>query len=324
MSSMKNDFFEEKLAGVKSVCITGHVKPDGDCVGSCLGLKNYIADNYPEIRCDVYLDPYKEKFSYMRFEDQVKRSDSGIAFYDLFISLDSAEFDRIGMGKRYFQTAARTLNIDHHVSNPGYAQENHVVAEASACAEILCSLFDMEKVSRETAECIYTGMAHDTGVFKYNNVTGDTLRAAAALIDKGVDFYRIISDTIQTKTYTQQMVAAEVLQASVLLLDGRCIYSYIRQKTLEHYGATILDVNGIVERLRDTEGVECAIFAYETEVQGVYKVSTRSKYVVDVNAICNQFGGGGHVHAAGCTITATHHDIINSMLPMVEAQLNKQ
>lgn len=317
---MKNDFFETLLAGVKTVCITGHVKPDGDCIGSCLGLKNYLADNFPDIQADVYLDEYSDKYAYMRFEDQVKKSDTGLKFYDMFISLDCAEKERIGMGKRFFATAEKTMNIDHHVSNPEYGQMNHVCPDASACAEVLYQLFDKEKISRETAECLYTGMAHDTGIFKYSNVTGDTMRAAADLIDRGIDFYTIISDTILAKTYVQQQMMAEALQTAVLLLDGKCIYSYIKLKTMEMHGATQLDMSGIVEKLRDTEGVECAVFAYETAPE-VYKVSFRSKSQVDVNQVASRFGGGGHIRAAGCTISGTCHDIINGISGLIQQQL---
>ncbi len=317
---MKSDFFETLLAGVKKVCITGHVKPDGDCIGSCLGLKNYLADNFPEIQADVYLDEYTDKYSYMRFEDQVKKTDAGLKFYDMFIALDCAEKERIGKGKNFFTTADKTVCIDHHVSNPGYAQVNHICSDASACAEILYQLFDKEKISKETAECLYTGMAHDTGIFKYSNVTGDTMRAAADLIDHGIDFYTIITDTILTKTYVQQQMLAEALQAAVVLLDGKCIYSYIRLKTMEMHGATQLDLDGIVEKLRDTEGVECAVFAYETAPE-VYKVSLRSKSKVNVSQIASQFGGGGHIHAAGCTISGTCHDIINGISGLVQQQL---
>ncbi len=317
---MKNDFFETLLAGIKKVCITGHVKPDGDCIGSCLGLKNYLADNFPDIQVDVYLDEYTDKYSYMRFEDQVKDTDTALKFYDMFISLDCAEKERIGKGKNFFSNADKTVNIDHHVSNPGYAQINHICPDASACAEVLYQLFDKEKISKETAACLYTGIAHDTGIFKYNNVTGDTMRAAADLIDRGIDFYTIISDTILAKTYVQQMMLAEALQNAVVLLNGKCIYSYIRQKTMEIHGATQLDMSGIVEKMRDTEGVECAVFAYETAPE-VYKVSFRSKNKVNVNRIASQFGGGGHVHAAGCTISATCHDIINGISGLIQQQL---
>lgn len=317
---MKNDFFETVLAGIKHICIAGHVKPDGDCIGSCLGLKNYLADNFPDIKADVYLDDYHDKYSYMRFEDQVKKSDQALKFYDLFIALDCADKERIGRGKKFFNTAEKTLCIDHHVSNPGYAQENYIRPDASACAEVLYQLFDKDKISKETAACLYTGMAHDTGIFKYSNVTGNTMRAAADLIDRGIDFYTIITDTILNKTYVQQQMLAEALQASVILLDGRCIFSYIRQKTMEKNHATQLDLDGIVEKLRDTEGVECAVFAYETAPE-VYKISLRSKSKVDVSRIASQFGGGGHIRAAGCTISGTCHDIINGISGFVLQQL---
>ncbi len=323
---MNSNFISEILDNAKTVCITGHVKPDGDCIGSSLGLCNYLKDCYPQLEVDVYLDSYSPVYEYLRYEKEVRHEEVEGKVYDLFISVDSAEFDRIGAGRSYFMTAKRTVNIDHHVSNPKYAQLNHVVSTASAASEVLYDLFDKDKISKETAECLYTGISHDTGIFKYSNVTGNTMRAAADLIDKGIDFAWILNHTILEKEYAQSRFSGFCVYNSHPILDGKCVWAVATQKQMEEIGVTVQDTGGIVERLRDMKGADCAFFMYESSPD-VYRVSMRSKVIVNVNQICAQFGGGGHVHAAGCTIDLksgqihTVEDIVNCLAELIQKQL---
>lgn len=308
------------LEDAHAVCITGHTKPDGDCIGSCLGLRNYLSDCWPHLKADVYLDEYPAVYEYMRYENEVLHREKEGVSYDLFIALDCASLDRIGTGRSYFASATRTVCIDHHISNEGYAGTNLIVSEASATAEILYGLFDKEKISRQTAECLYTGIAHDTGIFKYSNVTGNTMRAAADLIDRGIDFYWILNHTILEKEYKQNRFSGFCLYQSSRILDGLCVWSGVSREQMDELGVTASETNGIVEKLRDTKGADCAFFLYETEPQ-VYKVSMRSKAKIDVSRICVRFGGGGHVRAAGCTMSGTPEQIMEQIAAEIQKQL---
>lgn len=314
-----NDILENE----KSVCITGHVKPDGDCIGSCLGLCNYLKDCYPQLEVDVYLDSYPAIYEYMRYEDKVCHEEVEGKVYDIFISVDSAEFDRIGTGRSYFTTAKKTVNIDHHVSNPKYAQINHVVPTASAASEVLYELFEKDKIKKETAQCLYTGIAHDTGIFKYSSVTGNTMRAAADLIDKGIDFAWILNHTILEKEYVQSRFSGFCIYNSHQILDGFCVWASVDKRQMEEIGVTEQQTAGIVERLRDTKGADCSLFLYE-KTPSVYRVSMRSKAIVDVNKICGYFGGGGHVHAAGCTIELASGETVEDIVNIIAAKIQEQ
>lgn len=313
---------KNELANVKTVAISGHIRPDGDCIGSCLGVWNYIQDNYPDIQADVYLEQVVSKFRFLKGADLIKTDCSEERNYDLFISLDASDRERLGEAVKYLDTAKRSVCVDHHITNPGFADENWIVADASSASELAWEIMEEEKISKHTAEALYMGIAHDTGVFQYSNTTPKTMQIAGSLIAKGINFSQIVDNTFYKKTYIQNQILGRALVESILLLDGRIIVGRVRQKDMEFYGAIPADLDGIVSQLRVTDGVEVAIFLYETG-NHQYKVSLRSNGPVDVSAVCAYFGGGGHVKAAGCTMYGTVYDVINNLTLHIEKQLEQ-
>ena len=313
---------KNELANVKTVAISGHIRPDGDCIGSCLGVWNYIQDNYPDIQADVYLEQIVSKFRFLKGADLVKTDCSEERKYDLFISLDASDRERLGEAVKYLDTAKRSVCVDHHITNPGFADENWIVADASSASELAWEIMEEEKISKHTAEALYMGIAHDTGVFQYSNTSPKTMQIAGSLIAKGINFSQIVDNTFYKKTYIQNQILGRALVESILLLDGRIIVGRVRQKDMEFYGAIPADLDGIVSQLRVTDGVEVAIFLYETG-NHQYKVSLRSNGQVDVSAVCAYFGGGGHVKAAGCTMYGTVYDVINNLTLHIEKQLEQ-
>ena len=318
---MKN--VEEVLGGVKTMGIAGHIRPDGDCVGSCMALYLYIKTNYPQIHVDVYLEQPRTVFHYIEGIKDVKTQTDGPRTYDLFVTCDVSAKDRMAVAEEYFDTAKRTVCIDHHVSNPGFAQINHIRGEISSACEVLYSLLAPEKITREIAQSIYTGMAHDTGVFQYSSTTPETMRIAGELMKTGFPFSKIIDESFYQKTYLQNQVMGRVLAESILLQDGKCIVGYLKKKDMDFYGVEGKDLEGIVSQLRLTAGVEVAIFVYEISPQ-VFKVSLRSNGKVDVSQVAQFFGGGGHMRAAGCDISGTVYDVINNITAPTEKQLTAE
>lgn len=309
-----------ELQNVKTAAIAGHIRPDGDCTGACLAVWNYIRENFPEISADVYLEAVKPEFRFLEGADEVKTECLEEKEYDLFISLDASDKERLGEAITYFDTAKRTLCIDHHITNPGFGADNWVEADASSTSELAFLTMEEEKISKKTAEALYMGIIHDTGVFQYSNTQERTMRTAGTLMAKGIDFTRIIEDTFYKKTYVQNQVLGRTLLESILLLDGKIIVGRLRKRDMDFYGVNPADLDGIVSQLRVTEGVEVAIFLYETG-NHEYKVSLRSNGPVDVSAVCAYFGGGGHVKAAGCTMHGTLYDVVNNLTLHIEKQL---
>lgn len=315
---MKN--ISELLQNVQSVGIAGHVRPDGDCVGSCMALYLYLKKNYPKIRTDIYLESPRSVFNYIEGIEEIKTEADGEKVYDLFITCDVSAKDRIAVAGEYFQNARATACIDHHVSNLGFAEENYIKGDVSSASEVLYGLMDSDKIDKSVAMALYTGIIHDTGVFQYSSTSPETMRIAGELMKTGFDFNKVIDESFYQKTYIQNQVMGRVLAESIMLQDGKCIVGYLRRKDMIFYGVDGKDLDGIVSQLRLTKGVEVAIFLYETSSQ-VFKVSMRSNGKVDVSKIALYFGGGGHIRAAGCELQGSMYDVVNNITAEIEKQM---
>ena len=311
------------LQEARRVAIGGHVRPDGECVGSCMGLYLYMKDNYPDIQTDVYLEPIPEKFKIISGTEDIRSEIQEGEAYDLFICLDCGDEERLGFSMPLFQSALHTFCMDHHVSNQSFAEYNQIVPDASSTSELIYGIMDKKRVTREIAECLYMGIAHDTGIFQYSNVSPSTFRMAAELLETGIDAAELIDFTYYEKTYAQNQVLGRALLESIVFMDGKCIAAFMKKSQMDFYGVTPKDLDGIVSQLRITQGVEVAIFAYETE-KDLYKVSLRSKKAIDVSVIAGYFGGGGHVRAAGCIMPGTIYDVLNNLSRQIELQFAKE
>ena len=308
------------LEKAETIAIGGHVRPDGDCVGSCMGLYQYIIENYKDKKADVYLETIPEKFNFLEGTNKICHEINEGQVYDLFICLDCGGEDRLAFSAPLFRAAKHTFCVDHHISNENFAEENYVVPDASSTSELVFKLMDVDKISKSTAEALYLGIVHDTGVFQFSCVSPSTFQAAAVLLSRGVNAPKLIQETFYEKTYAQNHILGRALVESILFMDGACIVSCIRKKDMEFYNLTPKDLDGIVNQLRNTKGVEVAIFMYELE-QNLYKVSLRSGDRVDVNKVAQYFGGGGHKKAAGVTMNGTSYDVINNLASRIELQL---
>ncbi len=309
----------EEVSGAKSIAISGHIRPDGDCVGSCMGLYLYLTKEMPDSDVDVFLEKPSDVFNCIQGVDAIK--DAACyqeAEYDVFIALDCSK-DRLGDAEVIYDHAKKTINIDHHISNSGCGDVNYLRADASSASELVYELLDVEKIDVEIAKALYIGIIHDTGVFQYSNTAPATLIAVSELIKFGFDFPKIIEETFYEKTFVQNQILGRALLESILFMDGKCIVAVISKKMMDFYGVTGKDLDGIINQMRNTKGVECAIFLYELD-NLEYKVSMRSGGQINVSSIAQFFGGGGHVRAAGCTVKGTAHDVINNISAQIELQ----
>lgn len=308
------------LSQTNTVAIGGHVRPDGDCVGSCMGLYQYIRKCYPNIQVDVYLEEIPDSFVMLEVVKEIQHEVKEEKNYDLFIALDCADKSRLGFSEMLFDKAKAKLCIDHHISNPGFGDDNYIVAEASSTAELVYRLVDKDEINTEIAECLYLGIVHDTGVFQYSCTAPETMEAAANLMRKNIRANEIIDKTYYEKTYAQNRVLGHALLNSFLTLEGKCIVSYVTKEVMDEFHVKQKDLEGIVSQLRVTQGVEVAIFFYETGVDE-YKVSLRASGDVDVSKVAQSFGGGGHVKAAGVTMKGDVQDIIDKLTEQIGKQL---
>lgn len=309
-------------AGVHSVIILGHVKPDGDCVGSCLGLYHYLKDNMPWLEPGICLQKFSDSFLSLPEADRILLMETMNLdqSFDLCITCDASDRQRLGDAVKLLDQAKHTICIDHHITNPGFAEENYVRGSLSSCAETLGQLMDMEKISRSCAECLYLGVVHDTGVFKYSNTTYDTMCFAGRLMQKGLNHTEIIDRTYYGRTKAQTLLCGRAMSRLETFADGRITHAVITRQDMEECGADQRDLSGIVDQLRIVEGAEVAVFIYELE-SGRYKVSLRSNSLVDVSRIAEKHGGGGHVRAAGCDVQMEYESLLHLFLEEISREL---
>lgn len=310
----------QECQGASRIAITGHVRPDGDCVGSCLALYQYLQKKLPQALVRVYLEQPADIFSEIKGFDQIDSQCGDPEPYDVFFVLDSVPERMMEPAQKLYEQARTTINIDHHISNTGACDKFYIVPNASSTAELIYELIDKEALDADLAKAIYIGIIHDTGVFQYSNTSPRTMEIGAGLIRYGFDFPRLIQETFYQRTYVQSQVLGRVLLESIRFMDKCCIVSCLDQKTMDFYNVDSTDLDGIVNHLRNIKGIHCAVFMYQTDVLE-YKVSLRSDEWVDVSRVAAFFGGGGHMRAAGCTMKGTFHDCVNNLSLHIKEQI---
>ncbi len=304
----------------KTIAIAGHVHPDGDCLGACAALFHYLRNSYPDADIRVYLEEPKEQLlPILRGVDRLEKEASDSS-PEVFLTIDVSTIERIGVVPQYLQTAPLTICIDHHVSNTGFANIDHIVPEASSACEVLYELLIPDRIDLMCASALYTGIVHDTGVFQYPNTGKKTMAIASELIGRGVPASRIIEETFRRKSVVQQKLLGRALVDCELLFDGAAVLSVTDEEILREYGGTARDVDEIVSILRDTDGTKLALFIYQVGPDE-FKVSFRSNDRIDVQSIASRFGGGGHRNAAGCTIPGPLPEVRERLLAAVEEAL---
>lgn len=286
----------------ENIFIASHINPDGDNLGSTLALYNALKKVNKNVT-PLISDFIPEDFKFLPgIEDMVhyEESDKNI---DLLITLDSSDENRLGDNHKLLDEDIKILNIDHHISNNNFGDINIVVPESPSTCELVFKLIkalDIE-IDLDIAENLYTGISTDTGKFSYDSVTGQTHRIVAELIDTGLDFNKININLYESISLEKMRLDIEALSSLTTYHDNKVGVVKVTQKMLEKTGTTMEDSNGIVEQIRKIKGIEVACLLKENKKNEV-KVSMRSKEYYNVAEVCELFGGGGHIRAAGCTI----------------------
>ncbi|MFV0464778.1 MAG: DHH family phosphoesterase [Lachnospiraceae bacterium] len=313
--------FKELFEQAGTIAIAGHIRPDGDCSGSCLGTYLYLKDLFPEKTIHLYLQPIPQVFRFLKGSDEILLPDGEPKEYDMFLVLDCGDEQRLGEASVYFKRAKKTVCIDHHISNRSFADLNFVYPNASSTCELVFGFMEEERITKDIAACIYVGLVHDTGVFQYSNTSARTMEIAGILMEKGINFSRIVDSTFYAKTFEQNKILGYALLNSVLYQSERVIFSSVSINTMQEYQVQGEDLEGIVSQLRMTKEADTAVFIHETAPEQ-WKVSMRSNEAVNVSDIALFFGGGGHVRAAGFSLTGSPESIIKDILAQIKIQLS--
>ena len=311
---------DEIIKDKKLIGIAGHVRPDGDCAGSTLAVYNYIKDNYTDKDVRLYLEPIPNIFKFMKRADQIRSDYADDDVFDLFIALDCGDLGRLGNAAKYFENAKSTLCIDHHASNSSFADVNYIFPDASSTCELVFEMIDRTKLKKDIAECLYTGIVHDTGVFQYSCTSAKTMEIAGILMEIGIDYPKIVDETFYTKTFGQNKILGQALLNAELYLEGAVIASVITQAEMDKFSVLPKHLDGIVNQLRVTKDVKIALFLYENEDK-TFKGSLRVNGDYNVAEIAAEFGGGGHVKAAGFTIDGPIDTAMDRILSVIKEKI---
>lgn len=310
---------KEEINKAGSIVILGHVKPDGDCVGAATALYQYIKILRPELRIDMRLDIFDKGFERISCLDKINHEIDSTS-YDVCFCVDCASRERLGRRVSYFENANHTIVIDHHVTNFSFGDIMEVDSEKSSTCEVLYDFLDKSLIDKAIATSLYIGLISDTGVFRYSCTSSSSHNMAAFLLDKKIEFTDIISEAYYEKSFKANKFAAQAVTKAKSIFDGKLVYTIVTKKMMKEADIDNTELEGIVEQLRNTRGCEIALFAYELDTKA-YKLSMRSKHYIDVAQICKNFGGGGHIRAAGCTIRGNIKELFDDILKAIEKEI---
>lgn len=292
-----------KIKASDRIAITSHIMPDGDNVGSCLALYNALKKAGKSVRY-VLDDEVPKIYRFLKGSENAERPGAYESF-DLVIALDCGDVKRLGKSAVYLDNNF-VVNMDHHISNSEYGAINLIDVKASATGEIIYELIKQLgiELDKEISECLYTAIVTDTGQFQYSNTTTETHRIAGELIDNGVNVSRLFELIYQNNSKEKVVLMKTVLSSLEFFHNDSISCISLSLAQMKEANAKEEDSDGMINLARDIECVEVAVFLKELE-PGRIKVGLRSKKLIDVAEVSGQFGGGGHVRAAGCTINGT-------------------
>ncbi len=313
------------------VYITGHVHPDGDCVGAALGLYQIIMNMRDvtvilEERPESYRDlsGFSHIMTYEKFEDE--KSTIFEENYSLII-VDSGDLTRIEPIVELFNRASTTVNIDHHESNTYFANHNYVDTKASSTSEMIGLMAglldgDLTYLTKKISECLYTGIIYDTGVFKHSNTRYETHVIAGYLLTSGIDFTGMINRMYFTRSAKSIKALGIAIHNLTIENEGSIAMTVIGYEELVKESLVKQDTESVVSFLNEIEGPHASVFLLELSPNN-FKGSFRAKGSINVCNVAKVFGGGGHIKASGCTIEDTLDNAKNRVLKEMEVELQR-
>lgn len=308
----------EKIKSANNILVCGHIRPDGDCISSALAMRR-LCEKLGKI-ADAVCDCEKtDQFGFM--PDYPLFCNLRHTNYDLFISVDCATEKRLGCHIYRLQSAAHSIAIDHHPTNPRYCEINHIVPDASSTCAIIYELFeDTDLIDKDIATMLYTGLSTDTGHFMHSNTDAKVFGIAKELCKYGIDVAGINHGIYCDRTIPQIKLMSRALANISLHRDGTIAFMPISLEDLTSCSCKSDDTEGLIDYASSIRGVKVAISMCE-QPGNVFRISFRSQEA-DVAAAAETFGGGGHRLAAGCILTGNRYDIMEKLLNAAGKQLD--
>ena len=311
------------LEEAKTVCIAGHVLPDGDSIGSQLALTYALRALGKKVYC-WNVDEIPDKLIFLDPEGLMRKPRTGCSF-DAVISLDCASFERLGPLGEKITSRKHFINIDHHESNTRYADINWVVGNASSTGELIFQLMQSAgcPVTPIIAASLFTAIATDTGSFLFLVTTPETFEMAGKLLEFGVDLEDVCEEVYQSYPIARVKLLRQILNNFKLTEDNKIAYYWLRPLDYSRSGAEREDSEGLIDHIRAIAPVVVAV-QFEEMASEVIRVSMRSKNLnVDVSEVARLFGGGGHRGASGATIQGTRLSVQRKVMKALRLALKE-
>ncbi len=301
----------------RSFLITAHENPDGDAIGSCLAMANYLSSLGKDIT--IYsCDPIPENYSFLPLADTVSYEIPDYC-YDICFILDAGDLCRAGKEVANCSHRGKIINIDHHPDNKIFGAINFVDSKASATAVLVYRILEAagHEIDYNTSLCIYTAIVTDTGSFRYSNANQEAFNISGRMVANGINPWFIAEKLFESQPRQRLDLLSLALSTLHIADSGNIASITVTLDMFEKTGATPDLTDGFINYPRSIKGVEVAVFFREIE-KNTFKVGFRSKGKVDVSALAAAFGGGGHHNAAGCKIFGSIETARDNIISYIE------
>jgi len=316
------DHIIDTLRERRSFCVVGHVRPDGDCVGSQLGLALALKNAGKKVAC-WNEDCIPQKYEFLDPDKLFQGPKPGLKF-ECVIATDCASFERLGKTGDCIQQRDILINIDHHESNTRYGDLNWVSAREPSTGELIFRLLKLAKwpITKPIADCLFTAVSTDTGSFQYPTTLPGTYHVAGELVRRGANLAKICDEVYQSYPLSRARLLKHVYSHFRLTHQNQIAYFWLKKADFVRSGADSCDSEGLIDHVRAIAPVVVACVFEELEPE-LTRVSLRCKsQQINVNEIAAQFGGGGHMAAAGARIPGTPLSVQRRVISAIKHALN--
>jgi bifunctional oligoribonuclease and PAP phosphatase NrnA len=312
----------DAIKSSQTICVVGHVRPDGDCIGSQLGLTLALQNAGKTVSC-WNDDKVPAKLAFLDPKKIVQPPQPGMKF-DCVIATDCASLERLGKTAEHINQRNLFINIDHHASNTRYADMNWIAAKEPSTGELIFKLLKAANWAATPAisDCLFTAVSTDTGSFQYPSTTPATYHVAGELVKRGANLAKICDEVYQSYPLARVRLLKHVYNHFRLTHHNQIAYFWLKKRDYTRTGSDPSDSEGLIDHIRAIEPVVVACVFEEIE-PALTRISLRSKSAkIDVNKIAQQFGGGGHPAAAGARIEGTPMAVQRKVIGAVKKALN--
>lgn len=308
----------EAIRAAETICVLGHIRPDGDCIGSQLGLTHALRAEGKRVYC-WNEDLIPQKYRFLDPDGDFQQPAAGVKF-DCVIATDCASFERLGKAGPFIARRKPLINIDHHESNTRYGDINWVSPREPSTGELIHRLLKVARweITPRIADCLFTAVSTDTGSFQYPSTRPGTFHVGADLVTRGANLAKICNEVYQSFPLPRARLLKHVYSKFKLTHNDRVAWFWLRKADLARTGAESNDTEGLIDHLRAIEPVVVACIFEELEPE-LTRISLRSKSrAVNVSDVAGLFGGGGHPAAAGARIPGKPLEIQRRVLTAIK------